>query len=176
VSRATRLHVGPALALTLGCLAALAVPAGALAGDAVPTPTVPEEGAVLTVTSVVLEWTDVGTPEGYQVAWASTERPDETGVATATVPTMTIAVDGGTYEWRVRALPEGEWSAPATFDVDLDLPTLVLPENGSATPAVAARARDDIPGTVWIVGALGFSAVFLGVVVVQARRQRERRA
>jgi hypothetical protein len=176
VSRpARRLLSRIALALALAGLVALGAPTAAVAGDEVPRPVAPTAGAVLTSTSVVLEWTDVAA-DGYQVSWASTPGGDVTGLATATVTTMTVAVDAGSYEWRVRALPDGEWSAPATFLVDLDLPTLGLPEDGSATPVVAARGSDDVPGGVWIAGAVGFAVLFLGVVVVQARRQREREA
>jgi hypothetical protein len=130
---------------------------------------------VLESTSVALEWTDVAS-DGYEVSWAATSGGDVAGLATATATTMTISVDAGSYEWRVRALPDGEWSAPITFRVDLDLPTLGLPEGGSAQPVVARRGSDDIPSGVWIAGAVGFAVLFLGVVVVQARRQRERDA
>lgn len=173
---ARRLLTGTVLALVIAGLAALGVPTGAAAGGTVPTPTVPDEGAFLADTSIVLEWTAVAAPEGYQVSWTSTDTADESGLATATIPTMTVAVAGGSYEWRVRTLPDGEWSAPATFHVDLELPTLGLPENGSAAPVVAGRRGDDIPGAVWIAGALGFSVIFLGTVVIQSRRQREREA
>jgi hypothetical protein len=148
-------------ALALGGLVALGASTAAVAGDEVPRPVAPTAGAVLDSTSVVLEWTDVAA-DGYQIAWASTSGGDATGLATATVTTMTVAVDAGSYEWRVRALPDGEWSPPATFEVDLDLPTLPLPGHGFAPPGV------------WIAGAAGFAVIFLGVVAVQAYRQRAR--
>jgi hypothetical protein len=173
---ARRLFAATALAAVLGALAALGWPAAAFAGSADPAPTLPEDGAFVDGASVVLEWTDVAAPEGYQVSWTATDVADEAGVATATLPTMTIAVAGGSYEWRVRVLPDGEWSAPATFHVDLELPTLGLPEDGSAAPLAGGRGADRIPGGLWVGGAVGFAAVFLVIVVVQSRRHREQDA
>lgn len=176
MSRLTRLFAATTLALMLGGLAALAMPTGAAAGIADPTPIAPEGGAVLASGTVVLEWTDVAAPEGYQVAWSSADQPGEAELATTTASTLTVELSGGSYEWAVRALPDGDWSGPANFHVDLELPTLGLPADGSAAPVVDGRGRGDIPGGVWIAGALGFSAVLLGAVVIQSRRNREQQA
>lgn len=171
-----------ALTVLLGAVGGLTLPITALAATPDPTPVAPAEGAFLEASTVELEWTDAGSPLGYEVSWRSTDDTgdaDESGVVEAAGPTTTIEVAGGSYSWQVRALPDGAWSAPSTFHVDLELPTLALPEEAGpvpAQPAALPSAIDRVPGGVWVVGALGFSAAFLAVVVVQSRRHREQDA
>lgn len=176
---ARRLVVALALATAVTVPGILVLPAAASAAPvaAVDGPEVvaPEEGAFVDPAAVVLEWTAVPAPGGYEVAWSS--ETGEGGVVTSDSTSTTIQVDGGTFTWQVRALPDGEWSAPATFHADLELPTLPLPEQPAvAAPATPRPGLDGIPGSVWIIGALGFSAVFLAAVVIQSRVQRERDA
>lgn len=168
-----------ALAVLLGALGGVTLPITALAASTDPTPVAPAEGAFLEASTVVLEWTAAEAPLGYEVSWRSTDDADETDVVEAVEPTTTIEVAGGSYSWQVRALPDGAWSAPSTFHVDLELPTLALPEEAAPAPAqptALPSALDRVPGGVWVLGALGFSAVFLAAVVVQSRRHREQDA
>jgi hypothetical protein len=168
-----------ALAVLLGVGGGMALPMTAEAAGSDPTPVAPAEGAFVEDSTVVLEWTTSDAPLGYEVSWSSTDVADESGLVSTSEPTTTIEVDGGSYTWQVRALPEGAWSAPATFHVDVELPTLALPEDAGAVPAEAAARPsgiEQVPGSVWILGALAFAAVFLAVVVVQSRLHREQDA
>jgi hypothetical protein len=174
---ARRLLAAIALAASLGATGALAVPGVASASvvDA-PVAVAPEEGGFLEPGAVVLEWTAVEAPHGYEVTW-SADGGDNAGTAATAQTSVAIEVVGGSFSWQVRAVPDGAWSTPATFHTDLELPTLALPEEPAAAPAVAGReGLDGIPGGVWVVGALGFSVVFLAVVVVQSRIRREQDA
>ena len=169
-----RLLAAIALAVTLGAGGALAVPGVALAvASEAPVAVAPEEGTFLEPGTIVLEWTGVEAPQGYEVAWTADAG---TGSASTTGTSAAVTVDSGSFSWQVRALPDGDWSAPATFHVDLELPTLAVPEEPVAAPVVARQGFETIPGSVWIGGALGFSAVFLVVVVLQSRVRREQDA
>lgn len=175
---ARRLLVALALATVVAVPGILALPAPVLAAPltVVDAPEVlaPEEGAFVDPAEVVLQWTAVPAPGGYEVTWSSESGE---GIVTSDSTSTTIQVDGGTFTWQVRALPDGEWSAPATFHADVELPTLPLPEQPAvAVPATPQQGFGAIPGSVWIIGALGFSAVFLAAVVIQSRVQRERDA
>jgi hypothetical protein len=173
---ARRLLAAIALAVALGAAGGLALPGAALAaGPDAPVAIGPEEGAFVDTGSVVLEWTAVEAPEGYEVAW--TADGGAAGSATATATSIGIEVDGGSFTWQVRALPGGAWSTPATFHVDVELPTLPMPEEPVvAAPATPRPGLEAVPGGVWIGGALGFSVVFLVVVVIQSRLRREQDA
>lgn len=168
-----RLFSALVLAVALGVLGA---PAAALAASPeAPVAVAPVEGSFVEPGPVVLEWTAVDAPEGYEVAWA-TGAGENAGTAATVETSATIQVESGSFTWQVRALPDGAWSAPATFHADLELPTLVLPEQPAAAPVTTRQGLDAIPGSVWIGGALGFSAVFLVVVVLQSRVHREQDA
>lgn len=170
-----RLLSAIALAVMLGVAGGLALPGAALAASPdAPVAVAPAEGSFVEPGAVVLEWTAVDAPQGYEVSWAA-EGGENAGTAATAQTTVTIDVESGSFSWRVRALPDGEWSAPASFHADLDLPTLPLPDQPAA-PAAAPQGLEAIPGGVWIVGALAFSVVFLAVVVVQSRIGRERDA
>jgi hypothetical protein len=171
---ARRLFTAIALAVTLGAAGGLAFPGGAIATtrDA-PVAVAPEEGAFVEPGTVVLAWSPVDALAGYEVTWA-TDGGAEAGAITTTQTSIAIEVGAGSYSWQVRALPDGDWSAPATFFADVELPTLPLPEQPAVAPA--RPGLDAVPGSVWIGGALGFSVVFLVIVVVQSRIHRERDA
>ena len=173
---ARRLLAAIALAVALGAAGGLALPGAALAAapDA-PVAIGPEDGAFVDTGSVVLEWTAVEAPAGYEVTWAADGRAAGTAATTAT--SIGIEVEGGSFTWQVRALPDGTWSSPATFHLDVELPTLPMPEEPvPAAPATPRPGFEAVPGGVWIGGALGFSAVFLVVVVIQSRLRREQDA
>ena len=173
---ARRLLAAIALAVALGVAGGLALPGAALAAapDA-PVAIGPEDGAFVDTGSVVLEWTAVEAPEGYEVTWSAEGGAPGTAATTAT--SIGIEIVGGSFTWQVRALPGGPWSLPATFHADVQLETLPMPEEPvAAAPATARPAFEAIPGGVWIGGALGFSAVFLVVVVIQSRLRREQDA
>lgn len=167
--------------MTLGAAASLGSPSPVQAAAAdtpdVPVAVAPEEGAFVETDPVVLAWTAVDAPGGYEVAWA-TDTGEDAGTATTTAATTTVALAGGSYTWRVRVLPDGDWSLPATFHLDLELTTLPLPAEPqpAAAPATPRPGLEGVPGGVWIIGALGFSVVFLVVVVVQSRVRREQDA
>lgn len=159
----------------LGASFALALPATAhAAGPDAPVAVAPEEGAFVEPGSIVLEWTPVDAPQGYEVTWSADGADAATVLSTST--TTAIEVESGSFSWQVRALPDGVWSAPATFHVDLELPTLPLPEQPAATPTVTRPGIESVPGGVWVIGALGFSVVFLAAVVLQSRVRREQDA
>jgi hypothetical protein len=170
-----RLFAATALAVALGAAGTLAVPLAALAASAeAPVAVAPEDGGFVEPGTVVLEWTAVDAPAGYEVSW-SADGGQNAGTGATTQTSLAIQIEDGAFSWQVRALPDGEWSPAATFYVDLDLPTLALPEQAAPAAAPAAAGRggiEAVPGVVWIGGALGFSAVFLAVVVVQARLRR----
>lgn len=175
---ARRLLAAIALAVALGATGALTGPGAAFAaGSDVPVAVAPAEGAFVEPGSVVLEWTAVDAPGGYEVTWSN---DDGEGLGTASTDQVSVAIDidGGSFSWQVRALPDGAWSTPATFHADLELPTLAVPEQQPAAVPVAVGPHGfaAIPGGVWIGGALGFSAVFLVVVVIQSRLHREQDA
>ena len=172
---ARRLLAAIALAVALGAAGGLALPGAALAAEPdAPVAIGPEGGAFVETGSLVLEWTAVEAPEGYEVTWAVDGGAAGTAATTAT--SIGIEVEGGSFTWQVRALPDGTWSSPATFHVDVELPTLPMPEEPvaatSATPAASRPGFEAVPGGVWIGGALGFSVVFLVVVVIQSRLRR----
>ncbi|WP_395640405.1 hypothetical protein [Pseudolysinimonas sp.] len=175
---ARRLFSAIVLAVVVGVCGAsiaLALPATAHAAEPdAPAAVAPEEGAFLEPGTVVLEWTPVDAPNGYEVTWSVDGGDPATMIATSTA--TAIEVESGSFSWQVRALPDGAWSAPATFHVDLELPTLPLPEHPAATPTVARPGGDAVPGGVWVIGALGFSVVFLAAVVIQTRIRREQDA
>ena len=171
---ARRLLSAIVLALTIGAAGVAVSPQAALAAAPdVPVAISPEEGAFVAPGPVVLSWTAVAAPAGYEVTWST----DAGAAGTASSPTTstTIEADGGSFSWQVRALPDGAWSEPATFHADVELPTLA--DQGQEQPAVAPATPlpglDAIPGSVWVAGALGFSAVFLAAVVIQSRVRRE---
>lgn len=180
---ARRLFAAIALALTLGAAAGIGLPGAAaavsaaqLAGSDAPAAVAPEEGALVESGEVVLEWTPAEAPAGYGVIWRLAGDVLDAGSSTAFTTAATIHVDAGSYVWQVRVLPDGDWSPPATFRADLELPTLVLPEQadaGDAAPTATRHGIAAVPDSVWIVGALGFSAVFLAAVAVQSRVRRE---
>jgi hypothetical protein len=174
---ARRLLAAIALAVALGTTGVLAVPSAALAapGD-VPVAIAPEEGAFVEPGTVVLEWTAVEAPAGYEVTWSADGA--DPGTASTAQTSVAIDIEGGSFSWQVRALPDGAWSTPASFHADIELPTLAVPEQQPATAPVATgpQGLETIPGGVWIGGALGFSAVFLVVVVIQSRLRREQDA
>lgn len=178
-----RLFAAIALAVVFGAAGGLAAPsiAEAAASDA-PVAIAPDEGTSLAPGTIVLEWTAVAASDGYEVTW-STGADGGIGSLSTAEATAAIEVESGSVSWQVRALPDGEWSAPATFHVDPELPTLAVPEQPAEQPAAVPAVPDivppgvgAIPGGVWILGALGFSVVFLAVVVIQSRVRRERDA
>lgn len=163
-----------ATALAVVAVLGFATPALAESPD-VPVAVAPEEGAFLEPGTVVLEWTGVEATQGYEVSW-ETDTGANAGTASTAEPSTAVEVATGSFVWRVRALPDGEWSVPATFHVDPQLPTLALPEEPAAVPATPAQGFESVPGGVWIAGALAFSAVFLVIVVIQSRLRREQDA
>lgn len=173
---ARRLFAAIVLALACGAATNFVAPepAHAVAPDA-PVVVAPAQDAFVDAGPVTLGWTDVGAAQGYEISWTSED--GATGTAATTETTVEVQLDGGTYVWQVRALPGGEWSQPATFHADLQLETLALPEQ-PATPSSATPRTgvDAVPGGVWVLGALGFSAVFLVIVVTQSRLHREQDA
>jgi hypothetical protein len=176
---ARRLLAVIALAITLGAAGSLAVsgsaPASASESPDAPVAVAPEEGAFLDPGSIVLEWTAVDAPAGYEVSWANDEGGDA-GTASVTGTSVPIEVEGGSYAWRVRVLPDGAWSMPRTFHADVQLETLPLPAEPAPAAAAARPDPASVPGGVWIGGALGFAVVFLVVVVIQSRLRREQDA
>ncbi len=166
-----------ALAIALGAAGGIAVPNAASASGPsdVPVAVAPEEATVLGPGPVVLEWTAVDAPQGYEVSWA-TDAGDDAGTATVSGTSVPIEVASGSYVWQVRVLPDGAWSLPATFFADLQLQTLPLPDEPVVAAASARSGSEALPGGVWIGGALGFSIVFLAAVAIQSRLRREQDA
>lgn len=175
--------------LAIALVAALAgalVAVPAVAGAATPAPIVtvsPTEGELVDA-DPVLRWTSSGT-SGYEVRWNATGELDDTGA-------LDVASDGDraftgdeshqlagltatTYHWQVRALPEGAWSAIATFYVDIQLDTLgpgAAPEappvdaSGEAQAPEAGAGVDLRPafhGFVWVATGSSFAGLLLAV-------------
>src|SRR5690606_6551854 len=86
-----------------------------------------------------------------------------------------------TYHWQVRAMPDGEWSAIATFHLDIQLDTLgpgsgaapeapeaPVVEQSADRPAPRAGAGVDVgaalTGFAWVAGASSFAGLLLAVV------------
>ena len=178
-----RLVAATVLALALSAGAAGVAPGAARAASTeTPAPVVvaPVEGSHLEPGAVELAWAPVDGAAGYEVRWTADLGGDPVE-GLEPVPGGTslslAAEEGASYTWQVRALPDGAWSSPGTFYVDLQLPTLGLPEQPAATGGTTGRGGPDgVPGEVWIAIALGFSAVLLVAVFVQSRTRREQDA
>lgn len=174
------------IAAVVGAL--VAVPALALVAPAPVTPVSPTEGELVDA-DPVLRWTE-SDGAGYEVRWNADGGLDGSGV-------LDPAVDGGraypgdnshqlsgltsaTYYWQARVLPDGDWSAVATFHVDIQLDTLApgsasdQPATGvpgvdpAAKPEVAAGGGFDLStavhGFVWIAASSSFAGLLLAIV------------
>ncbi|MGV3712714.1 hypothetical protein, partial [Pseudolysinimonas sp.] len=93
-----------------------------------------------------------------------------------------------TYYWQVRALPDGAWTPPAVFQVDIQLDTLAPSVDAPGAPGalptapIADTAAEAAPSTlgtavsgfVWIAAASSFAGLILAVVGREWLRLRRR--
>ena len=92
---------------------------------------VPSEGASVTAGSVTFSWTAV--PDGVEYElYASRDGGPQTMLASTTIPSATIALDSGPYEWFVRTIFTG---CPATDSAPR--PITVAPCDGIAATPIA---------------------------------------
>lgn len=172
---ATLAAVLAAIALAL----ALATPATAAPLEAGPVePVTPVEGATV-AGDPVLAWTAAGTA-GYELRWNADGAlapdgaldPDADGgrAFPGQASHRLSGLGATTYHWQVRALPDGPWSAVATFHLDVQLDTLPLESAAAPTredaPAVAGRGGPGgiVPALVWVGAASSIAGLILAVV------------
>lgn len=189
----------------LVALPAAALPAAALAAEpasTAPVATVSPADGELVGTDPLLRWTASG-DSGYELRWNADGALDASGALDPSVGGGRVFPGGPshqltgltavTYHWQVRAMPEGEWSAIATFHLDIQLDTLG-PGSGSGpdaadAPLVEQPAEEQPPragagvdlgatltGFAWIAGASSFAGLLLAVVGrewLRLRRQEQ---
>lgn len=134
----------------------------------------PEDGAVVAGPDALLEWTTPGAARRFEVRWTAPSGK----VETATTSGTSLALDElapASYRWQVRSLPEGAWSAPSTFTVDIQLETLpggTEPEPAPDPVPEATSPLDRVNGVVWVVSASAFALLLLAVVFRAWHRAR----
>lgn len=190
------------LALLFATGIALVVAPGAQAATTAPAPVeivAPSEGETV-VGDPVLRWTE-SDGAGYEVRWNTDGALGDDGALDAG-ETGGRAFPGSnshpltglvapTYYWQVRALPDGAWTPPAVFQVDIQLDTLAPPVGDPDAPGApgapptapnadtAAEAAPSTLGTavsgfVWIAAASSFAGLILAVVGREWLRLRRR--
>ena len=116
-----------------------------------PIPVSPADGWITRHHDIAFSWSAVLGASGYQfqldctTAFTSPELISTTLSTTSYTTTLSL----GSWYWRVRALPEGEWTAAWQLRIAAPVMQLTIDTSSDYAPAIA-QASD---GTLWVVWA-----------------------
>jgi hypothetical protein len=122
-----------------------------LRGGVLPRPIqiTPADGSGVPVGDVTFSWSSVAEATGYQIQIDTVDSFDSPALIEDTVSDTSYAatLPLGTWYWRVRALPGGEWTATWQVRAVGPLVQVTTDTGGDYDPAVVEAAD----GTVWMV-------------------------